>query len=72
MEVFLLWHIHTLNDEEENSKLIGVYSSNESAEGAMKRAKLLPGFREAPDGFLIDRYVVDQDNWTSGYVTIND
>ena len=30
----------------------------------------LPGFRDVPDGFILDEYLVDQDNWTEGYVTI--
>ena len=55
---------------EDNSKLIGVYSSEELAEQAKQRSLLLPGFRDLPDAFIIDRYEVDQDNWTTGYVTV--
>ena len=28
----------------------------------------LPGFVDAPDGFHIDEYRVDQDHWAEGYV----
>ncbi|MCD0490122.1 hypothetical protein LPB86_17915 [Pedobacter sp. MC2016-14] len=72
MEVFLLWHTHIDENLEggEDSKLIGLYSSAEKAEEAKHRSQLLEGFRDHIDGFLIDRYTIDQDNWTAGFVTI--
>jgi homoserine kinase type II len=69
MNVFLLWHVHDLG-EEEDAKLLGVYSSEQKAEAARQRAVALPGFRECPEGFLVDRYELDQDYWTEGYVTM--
>jgi hypothetical protein len=69
MEVFLLWHVHKFPDGEEDEKLIGVYSSRELAEQARERVSLQLGFRDAPDGFLIDPYKLDEDHWTEGYVT---
>ena len=69
MEVFLLWHVKELPGDEEDAKLIGVYSSPQQAEQAKHRALSRPGFRDYPAGFLIDRYTVDQDHWTEGFVT---
>ena len=69
MDTFVLQHVHVLDEDEEDVKMIGVYSSQEAAEAAIARMRLLPGFREAPDGFNIDRYQLDEDNWTSGYIT---
>ena len=69
MEVWLLWHTHTVG-EEDDEKLIGVYSSPEKAAQAQKRAAQLPGFREAADGFGIDAYMIDQDRWTDGFATL--
>jgi hypothetical protein len=69
MEVWLLWHTHTVG-EEDDEKLIGVYSSPEKAAQAQARAARLPGFRDALEGFGIDAYVVDQDRWTDGFATI--
>jgi hypothetical protein len=69
MTVYLLWHAHDLV-EEIDVKLIGVYSSEARAIEARERAKTLPGFRENPDGFHIDRYEVDKDSWTTGFVTV--
>jgi hypothetical protein len=70
MDVFLLWHVHELPDGEEDTKLIGVYSSKELAEQAQRRAGAQPGFRDAPTGFCISRYTIDQDHWMEGYVTL--
>jgi hypothetical protein len=69
MDVFILWHIHALPDGTEDAKLIGVYSSHALAEQAKNRAVMKPGFRDMAEGFLIDRYSVDQDHWTEGYIT---
>jgi len=68
MDVFLLWHVNTWPDGEEDAKLIGVYSTLELADAARQRAASLPGFRDAPTGFLVDRYTVDQDEWREGFV----
>ncbi|HTU26480.1 MAG TPA: hypothetical protein VMF30_13830 [Pirellulales bacterium] len=68
MEVWLLWHTHSVG-EEDDEKLVGVYSSRRSAEAARQRMIALPGFREAPDGFGIDSYVIDQDRWTGGFAS---
>lgn len=49
--------------------MIGVYSSKEKAEEVVGKYKKLPGFRYYQDGFNIDEYVVDRDNWTEGFIT---
>ena len=68
MEVFILYYINELN--EDDFKLIGVYSSKENAEKAKQRTKLLPGFINSPDSFLIDKHKLDEDHWTEGFVTV--
>ncbi len=68
MEVFLVYHINKLNDED--FKLIGVYSSNENAEKAIQKTMLLPGFVISPDSFLIDKYNLDEDHWQEGFLTV--
>jgi hypothetical protein len=70
MDVFLLWHIHELSNGEEDAKLIGTYSSLEKAEQAKQRALVLPGFQDVPEGFVIDKYILDRDDWTEGYIAI--
>ena len=66
--VFVLQHVHSREDGGEDVKLIGVYSSREQAQAAVARLGRQPGFADAPDGFHIDEYRVDQDHWAEGYV----
>lgn len=70
-QVFLLWHSHGECDlcGEEDSKLLGVYASQERAEARQAEAVLLPGFRRFPDGFVIVPYRVGRDEWTTGFAT---
>lgn len=68
--VFILWHVHELKDQEDDAKLIGVYATRNAAKLAQRRAKRLPGFSRCPKGFIIDEYVIGKDHWTEGYVTV--
>jgi hypothetical protein len=70
IDLFVVQHLHVLEDGEECVKLIGIYSSQAAAQKAVDRLKLQPGFRDTPDGFSIDPYSLDEDNWTDGYVTV--
>jgi len=81
--VFIVQHVHLLMPQEEaDVKLIGVYRSLHSSHAAVKRMASAPGFRDHPnvvdasyagvgtgEGFHISEYRLDEDNWTSGYVT---
>jgi uncharacterized protein (DUF2384 family) len=69
MKVFVLHHVHQIMPEQEDIKLIGIYSTYERAQAAQNRISKLEGFRDATDGFQIDKYDVDVDHWTEGYVT---
>lgn len=69
-KVFVLQHVHAREDGSEDVKLIGVYSSREHAQAAAARTGRLPGFIDTPDGFYIDEYDVDQDQWAEGYVEV--
>jgi len=70
MEVFVLQHVHRFDNGEEDVKMIGVYSSFEQAEGAIERLSAKPGFGDSPAGFVVDRYVLNEDCWTEGYITV--
>lgn len=72
MSVFVVQHVHSREDGVEDVKLVGVYSSRETAQAAVARMSRLPGFADAPDGFHIDVYRVDQDQWAEGYVAAAD
>jgi hypothetical protein len=70
MKVFVVQHCHVQDDGEEDVKFIGAYSTKRRADAAVRRLLVQPGFRDAPDGFSVSTYEMDQDNWVEGYVTV--
>jgi hypothetical protein len=56
--------------EDEDVKIIGIYSSGAAADRAIARARLLEGFREEPDCFIVNEFTVDKDKWTDGFATV--
>jgi len=79
--VFILAHLHTQDDGEEDWKRIGIYSSRTKPMEALERIALLQGFSEYRDlidhsisgsknGFNIDEMELDTDGWETGFVTI--
>ena len=69
-EVYLLWHIRDTGHGDEETKLIGVYSSEEKAQQAIERLKVQPGFRDYPDDFQIGPCTVDDTWWEEGFITV--
>ncbi|WP_250031161.1 DUF7336 domain-containing protein [Paractinoplanes maris] len=59
-------------DEEDGDdvKILGAYSTERKAKERIERARLLPGFQDEPDCFFLDQYTVDEDRWTDGFVTV--
>jgi hypothetical protein len=83
MKVYVLHHSHILEEDDiEDVKLIGVYSTEEAARAAVVRLDAMPGFSETPkllteddeprEGFEITPYDLDEDGWTEGFVTLRD
>jgi hypothetical protein len=50
-------------------KILGRYTSEERARDRVEHARLLPGFLEEPDCFYVSECVLDEDDWTEGFVT---
>jgi hypothetical protein len=70
MDVFVVHHVHELEDESEDVKLIGIYSSEGAAHSAVERLRRQPGFSDTPDGFNVERYGVDEDHWIAGFIRV--
>lgn len=70
-KVFLVTHVHEELGGEEDVKIIGIFTSDASARTAVDRAKQRPGFSEAIDGFHIDAYELDKEQWVEGFVSWN-
>jgi hypothetical protein len=67
--VFIVKHSYEKGPCDE-TKMIGVYSSQLEAEHAVARLSLQPGFNEKPECFFISEYELNKDHWTEGYVTV--
>ena len=68
---FVVHHVRQFSDGREDVKLIGVYASQARAQQAVDRFRPLAGFCDYPNGFSIDRYIVDHDHWTEGFKTLS-
>lgn len=80
MIIYLVQHLHTLDQEREDIKVIGLFSSEKEALNAIDQLKDMPGFIDFPkiidplldddrNGFYIDAYQVDQSHWNEGFFT---
>ena len=67
--VFLLWHQHDPVDYA-TTLLLGVYSTRQHAQDRLESARVLPGFSHYPDAFEIAEYLVDDDQWREGFLTV--
>lgn len=65
--VYLLEHTHVYSENEEDTKTVGIYGSEEEAKRAMEKLKEVPGFNRHPQGFNIDRYKIGETFWLEGY-----
>ncbi|MFB9324535.1 hypothetical protein ACFFSY_01100 [Paenibacillus aurantiacus] len=67
---YIVQHSYEVGEDEQfdETKIIGIYSSLEKAKSVVDRYKLLPGFREYANNFFIDEYEIDADNWTEGFI----
>ena len=66
--VYIVQHVHSRDDDNDDVKFIGVYSLRETADAAVARLSLQPGFSETIDGFSVEEYPLDQDQWSEGFV----
>ena len=65
--VYFVQHENIEDDYIEEPRTIGIYSSEKLAQEAIERAKKLSGFKDFPEGFEITKYILDLDQWTSGF-----
>lgn len=67
--VYVLHHVRKDDKHGDDAKLIGIYRSENKANDAIKRLADQPGFCDHPDGFQTDRYELDRDHWSEGFVS---
>ena len=69
--VYILQHSYEVGEDGQfdEIKMIGVYSSRESAEKTIVRYKMLSGFKDYPIScFYISKYEIDKDHWADGFI----
>lgn len=65
--VFVVFHSRAKDLDNDDIKLIGVFSSKTAAENALSKIKDMPGFCDYPNGFSIDQYAIDEVHWNEGF-----
>jgi hypothetical protein len=70
-EVYVVQHVREDPDGYDDVKFIGVYSTLEKAQKVVERLQLLPGFSSNRNGFDIQKYRIDEDHWTDGFIDLS-
>ena len=69
--VYVLFHTHHISEDEDDDKLLGIYSSRDLAENKIETLyKKTPGFSEENGEFIVSEYEVDSNYWTEGFSTV--
>jgi len=66
--VYLLQHIAREGTDDEDMKILGIYSNERKPKRAIAQFVKLPGFKRYPESFYIDRYQLDESKWTEGFI----
>jgi len=64
--VYVLSH-STQAPTTDEDRLIGVFSDHDTATNAIDLLRVKPGFRDWPQGFVLDEYKLGEDNWKEGF-----
>jgi len=70
VRIYLVQHVYKVDGEDDNEevKLIGVYSTKDKAKAATRRLAEQVGFKDYPDGFIIGPMVLNRDYWATGFI----
>jgi hypothetical protein len=63
----MLEHERELGDEVYETKIIGIFSSEQKAKDAVERLKVEKGFENYPDGFEVYPFELDDTQWNEGF-----
>jgi hypothetical protein len=71
--IYLIQHSYEVGEDGDydETKIIGVYSSEEKAKQVMQEYILLPGFKDHPiECFYIGKHEIDKEEWAEGFIRI--
>lgn len=57
----------SFDEQNDDMKILGVYSTEQRARERAAQARSLPGFADEPDCFMVHAYTLDEHLWTDGY-----
>jgi hypothetical protein len=66
---FVVFHEYE-DDNGEQTKFIGIYTTKEKAEAAVDSLRKMPGFADYPRDFSIEFHIFDRAGWTEGFVHV--
>ncbi|AXC87214.1 hypothetical protein XX58_004993 [Salmonella enterica subsp. salamae] len=67
MNLYVLWHIYDEDMDNEREEIIGVYTSEQLAKMALKRAEGQLRFTGPNNKLDIDLYTLNRDYWVDGF-----
>lgn len=67
--VYFLYHLRDEDTDDEDIKLIGIYTDRDLAIKAKERVINKSGFADYPGGFRIISIELDRDSWVEGITT---
>lgn len=70
-EVYILHHVHEFEDGDEDVKILGIFSSESKGIELIEKYKKQPGFKDDPEGFSADKYILDKADWVEGFSTLD-
>lgn len=71
MEYFIYALNHTYTDDSHtDTKFLGFSNSIEDLEKLKANAVVLPGFKDYPESFVTDCYILDKIHWNKGFLEV--
>lgn len=67
-KIFVGQHVRKKDSDNENVKMIGVFTTQKAADASIRKLGIQLGFKEHLDGFSVDEYELDKTEWREGFV----
>jgi hypothetical protein len=64
----MLWHYYDDENDNEQDRAVGAFSTEENAERARAFVRDKPGFRDHPEGFYIQAATLNETLWEEGFM----
>lgn len=65
--VFIVQYERIISEDDEEVKVIGIYSTKVKAEKALEDVKMRGTFKDYSGDFYISKYELDKAHWTEGF-----